>query len=465
MANDPSVPPPGREHLRSRLTFLAVTASLSALITLAAGIGMGSYFWARGQIRYIGSAPAAPDERKSVAPIGGPCAHHACNYLLLGSDSRAGLSKAQQQQFGNTTTVTGQRSDTIIVVHTEPSQQRAIFLQFPRDLWVNIPGHGMNKINSAFEAGIEHGGAQLVAKTVRELTGLQVNHVMYVDLAGFEGVVNALGGVRMCVPSAMSDPLTGLSIPRAGCYEFDGQQALAFVRTRHQPCDTIPDFARIGRQQQFLRAVLAKLLSPGEIVHLPSLVPAVLKNIAVDQGLNPAELAYLAGLLKGVGTGAADFRVVPTTPATIYPNGVLTDVVQLVQPQASELFERIRDGKPLGNLGKELPQTPPSPAVIKVVVFDKASGGKAAGVLAVLTQGGFDTALGLRDASALGTKAKGSEILFRPGERAQADVVHGFLPNLTEVQAPQQALAGADVAVFVGSRYVPAPPSAPLTCP
>src|SRR5205823_11771250 len=130
-------------------------------------------------------------------PAIGPSVDEVCNFRLLGSDSRAGLSASQQQQFGtNPQAGAGRNADTIMVVHTDPKLNKAIILSFPRDLWVRIPGHGYGKINSSFV-----GGPRLVADTVHELSGLRINHYLYVDLAGFEGVVDTLRGVQMCVPA------------------------------------------------------------------------------------------------------------------------------------------------------------------------------------------------------------------------------------------------------------------------
>jgi LCP family protein required for cell wall assembly len=471
MSDDASMQRRGHAHPHVRRALLSIAASISLLIALLAGGATGMYVWAQQQIRYIPDlpGPAVSPGASPAVDIGGPCDRHACNYLLLGSDSRKGLTPEELQQFG-TVPVAGQRSDTIILVHVEPDQKKAIFLSFPRDLWVDIPGHGVNRINTAFDGGIAGGGAQMVARTIKSLTGLQTNHVLYVDLAGFQGVVDALGGVDMCVPYPMQDVLTGLNI-QAGCQHFDGKTALEYVRTRHQPCDLIPDFARISRQQQFLRAVIAKTLSPSELLQLPSLVPAVLKSVVVDKGLNPAELVYLANELNGVNTGNADFRVVPSVPEGVYVNGQYLSVVRLVQPQADELFARLREGKPLGDLGLTQAQTAPSPAIIKVAVYDKRSQGMAATVYDTLTQGGFDTSVPVQDAGALGSiPAKGSMILYDPNSpdgQAMADVVQGYLSNLQEVAAPQRLLGDADVAIVIGPNYRLPPPntSPPVSCP
>ena len=431
---------------------------------------MGAYFWTRSQIEVIGPPAAGGTGSTGAEPdIAGVCDERACNYLLLGSDSREGLTPEEQVQFGTDEDIGGEnRSDTIILVHTEPDQKQATFVSFPRDLWVDIPGMGQGRINTAFEGGIEGNGPYRVARTVRNLTGLRINHVLYVDLAGFQGLVDALGGVDMCVPYAMQDELTGLDIP-AGCQQFDGATALAYVRTRHQPCDTVPDFARIGRQQQFMRAVVSELLTPSELLRLPSLVPELLGNLVVDEGLrNPAELVYLAGTLDGVTTGAADFRSVPSVPAGIYVDGQYLSIVRTVEPAATQLFDRLKENRPLGELGQELGSTPPSPANVRVTVVDRNAGTAAVNVETVLTEGGFDTSPGILRPAAVEIPTKGASILYREGEEPMAKVVATYFPNLGLVPAPAGALPqGVDVAVVVNAGYEIPPPTegVPVECP
>ena len=298
-------------HPHVRRVFLAGTATASAFITVVAAIVMGTYFWASASIPTIPQLPPSATGSTGPPDIAGRCDERACNYLLLGSDSRKGLTPEELIAFGTNAHIGGEnRSDTIILVHTRPDRKEVVFVSFPRDLWVDIPGMGEGKINSAFEGGVNGGGPQRVARTIRSISGMQIHHVLYVNLLGFQRVVDALGGVDMCVPYPMNDPLTLLDIP-AGCQHFDGRTALAYVRTRHQPCDTVPDFARISRQQQFLRAVIAKVLQPGELLRLQDLIPQLLGNLVVDEGLNPAELVYLAGLLQGCRDGERGFPRAP----------------------------------------------------------------------------------------------------------------------------------------------------------
>jgi LCP family protein required for cell wall assembly len=462
---------PSHPHPHWRRVFLGAAATASAFVMVIAAVTMGTYFWARGQINVIPDITGPTGQANPTAEdIAGKCAERACNYLLLGSDSRKGLSPEEIAAFGTDAHIGGEnRSDTIMLVHTRPDRKEATFLSFPRDLWVDIPGMGMGKINSAFEGGIDHGGAQRVARTVKSITGMQIHHVMYVNLLGFQKLVDALGGVDMCVPYPMYDPLALLDI-QAGCQHFDGRTALAYVRTRHQPCDTVPDFARISRQQQFLRAVIAKLLQPGELLKLQNLVPELLGNLVVDKGLNPAELVYLAGLLKGVGTQNADFRALPTVPEGIYDSsGQYLSVVRMVQPDADELMRRLREGKPLGTLGTQLAGTAPSPANIVVSVVERDAGAPiASDVFDILTEGGFNQSPGIVDETVVSPPSKGSMILYRSGAEDMAKVVGSYFGNLDLVPAPPGALPrGQDVAVVVTDRYhVPPPnPNGPIECP
>src|SRR5947208_1071909 len=127
-----------------------------------------------------------------------------------------------------------------------------------------------------------------VTNVVHRLTGLQLNGFVTVNLAGFENVVRALGGVNICVDRPMVDPLAGLNIP-AGCQHLSPEMALSFVRARHVCGDAIPDFARISRQQQFLRAILANVFSTGALLHASSIIDQVLPNLRVSEGIDTAD--------------------------------------------------------------------------------------------------------------------------------------------------------------------------------
>jgi LCP family protein required for cell wall assembly len=453
-------------HGRLARVAVAITASISLLIGVGSAYGFVAYRQAAGEGPTIPPPTGSPIPE--VARALGPCVEDVCNYLLLGSDSRAGLTAEERERFGTDQQIGGEnRADTIMLVHSDPGLEKAIILSFPRDLWVEIPGRGEDKINASFEGGIQGGGANLVAATVRRLTGLQINHVLYVDLAGFQGVIDTLGGVEMCIPGEnvntpdgrIVDELTALDV-RPGCQTLPGDQALAYVRTRHLRCDAAaPDFYRIARQQQFLRAVINKLLQPDQIARLPVMIKPIMRNLTRDEDMNLADLAFLVGQLEGISTGAAEFRTVPS-----YPDPGNLGILRL-DPSAERIFGAIREGKPLGEVGRDPVYTPPSEANVPVLVVDHASGGRAAGVQDVLSQAGFDISPGTTTFDAYGEKVPGSVIAHAPDADAEAQVVAKYFPAL-EVREVERLPDG--VAVFVDGSYEAVEPGqqqAPAECP
>ena len=465
---------------RSNGGFIRALVAVAASLAVVGGLAVSATAVRWYSLRNVGvdAAPFVPTspDGPSVSYPTGTCTERACNYLLLGTDSRAGLSQEEQTHFGSNSDIGGtSRADTIMLVHTDPNLQKAIILSFPRDLWVDIPGHGTDKINSAFEGGLTGGGPQLMAKTISNLTGLQIDHYLYVDLNGFQDVVNTLGGVELCIPAYnvntpgwvegsdangnptqiyydevghIVDPNTGLDVV-PGCQKLDGSQGLAYVRSRHLPCDTIPDFARIGRQQQFMRAVINQMLKPAQIAKAPGLVGPVLASLHRDQDFLPGDLVYLVGQMRGLSTGAVEFRAVPGVSAM---EGGLSIVK--MDPSAQQIFQAIRDGKPITGVGTELVDTPPSEANTTVAVIDAGGGDAAQQVEDTLTNAGFDITPGIVSGEAP-KGVKGAAILYRPGDAAYADVVSKYFPSLQVVEA--KGLSEA-VAILVPAGYHPAEP-------
>jgi LCP family protein required for cell wall assembly len=370
------------------------------------------------------------------------------NVLLLGSDTRAGLTPEEQAAFGSPQTVGGERSDTIILLHIDPRRERAVVVHFPRDLRVEIPDHGTDKINAAYE----YGGPRLVVRTVRQYTGLPIHNYMEIDLAGFQELVDTLGGVRLCVDRPLHDELAGLDIDRSGCHTLDGAEALAFVRARNIEGDTIPDFSRIARQQQFIRAMLNRLLSVRNLLDDEVIQEAAAK-VTTDTELSTADLLLLGSTLRQLaqedpsGSRSLDFRVVPGTAQTI--DGVS---YVIADQEAEELFERLAEGRPLGNLGLSLALTLPSPAVIEVEVLASGLTEEAEEAEAYLRRAGF-IVLGTRPAP---TGLEASEILYRPGTGPKSQVVAGFFPGLPRREVSASILGDAEVALVVGDDFTTA---------
>ncbi|HEY7399421.1 MAG TPA: LCP family protein [Actinomycetota bacterium] len=482
--------PRERAHGRAVRAFLATTAVLSLVVGGFGGYGYAAFIQAQGSTQKIGQEVRDSNGQDLPQLDYGPCVDHVCNYLILGSDSRAGLTHEEQVAYGSNEDIGGtNRSDVIMLVHTDPEQERATVLSFPRDLWVPIWHRSENRINTAFEGGLRGGGPQLVVKTVEDLTGIHINHWLYVDLARFQHIVEVLNGVTMCVPGSqvntpgwltqilstgetqvyykepghIVDLNAGLDIT-PGCQVLDAKQALAYVRARHLPCDAIPDFSRIGRQQQFLRSVLNRLLTPSEIAKAPSLIKPIAQNLATDDKFKLADVIYLLGQLKGISTGDVDFRAVPGTPQTIRPAGFTTDIsVVMMDPVARELFRAIAERKALpSNVGVQLPDTPVSEAQVAVPVVDHDSGGVAANVETVLADAGFNVAPGVQPFASFGADVHGSVIAYEPDRLEEAQVVQQYFPSLKLVEVSKRSLHGNPVAVFVtGSFELPEPGSGP----
>lgn len=426
-----------RHHPRAIKAFLVLAAVLSVLLVVGSGLAIGGIYYYDGQLTKVevGSDCIPEGCLRHIKP---ECLRGACNYLILGSDSREGFEPGSS--VGDPSVVQGERADTIILVNEDPNLNRTVVLHIPRDLLVDIPGVGRGKINSA----LEHGADKMV-ETVEHLTGLEVNHFVSVNFAGFISVVNALGGVDICVDRPLVDTLSGLNIPEAGCTNLRGSQALAFVRARHVQGDAIPDFSRIARQQQFIRAVLNKILSVGSTFRLPSLIQAAEDNLVLDHNLGLYDLRDLTNELAQVGQEGVTFRVTPAVPILIDD----VSYVELVEERALPLFERIRSGEDLGSLGKQEESTPLSPADITVQVFDAGSSVDAAEVADYLGRAGFAV---VEDVQPAPVGLTGSHVVYTSGFGKQKAVVTSYLPLLPELFS-EDLIEGADVTVVVDSDF------------
>jgi LCP family protein required for cell wall assembly len=319
---------------RKRLT-VTITAALVLVVAMAATGALVGYRYAD---RLVGKG------KQRVANLIPAAAGTPVNILVVGSDSRAGLSKRELGKI-QTTQVDGGRTDTIIVVHVSPRRKKAVMVSIPRDLRVTINGQ-TNKINAAYSLG----GPDLLVKTVQEATGLPIHHYVEIDFAGFLKVVDALGGVRLCnrTNRTLDDNYANLHMP-PGCQQMNGIQALAFVRARHIDSD----FGRIQRQQEFIRAVMDKVASGGNLVNLPKLLH--IANIAADHvktddTLKTGEAIGLARRLRKLDQANVDMRVYPSEAVPPRCAGCAAFVEPL--PEAAVLMKALeRDAAPLPPVG------------------------------------------------------------------------------------------------------------------
>ena len=218
------------------------------------------------------------------------------NWLIAGSDSRAGLTRQEENTLALGHDISGSRSDTIMLLHLPANGTRPTLVSLPRDSYVPIPGHGYNKLNAAYDFG----GPKLLIKTVQNVTGLPIDHFMGIGFGGLVTVVNDVGGVRMCLKAPMKDPKAGLNL-KAGCQTLNGDQALGFVRTR---AFTEGDLQREQDQRVLLKGILSKMTSAGTLANPFAIVPAAngaASAISVDQGTGLV-LAGLGGV-RAAGPG------------------------------------------------------------------------------------------------------------------------------------------------------------------
>ncbi len=239
--------------------------------------------------------------RTDALPASSTASSKGTNWLIVGSDSRQQLTEAERTQFA-TGDETSQLTDTIMLLHTGSGPTTLVSI--PRDSLVNIPGSGVSKINSAYGkgGGPEGGGPQLLVKTVEQATGLHIDHYAEIGFLGIVNVVDAVGGVYLCVPESIKDPKAALNI-KAGCQTLDKATALGYVRTR---ATASSDFGRVERQRAFLSALLQKITGPSVLLNPFRLVPLATQlssAITVDRGDHIWNLAQLGLAMRGIGSG------------------------------------------------------------------------------------------------------------------------------------------------------------------
>ena len=245
------------------------------------------------------------------------------NYLLVGSDSRA----LGDPNTGETGDVTGNRSDTIMVMRVDSNTGSASLLSIPRDLWVDRAGHdSKGRINSSYNDG----PAALVQTVQGGDLRIPIHHYVEIDFSGFKALVDALGGVQVCFFYPTRDFNTGLDIPEGGCYVLDGTQGLAYARSRHYEEfrdgewheDPTSDLGRSTRQRAFVNACLQTALARVKANPFVTgeLVTTIGSSIRIDDELDPIGAA--ASLRTAVGDGLLAYSL-PVDGRTIDGNAVL----------------------------------------------------------------------------------------------------------------------------------------------
>lgn len=399
------------------------------------------------------------------------------NILVVGNDSRTGYTQDQLEKIG-ASNEESMATDTIMLIHAPANGERVSVVSFPRDTYVDIPGFGSNRINSAYVNGYfepaegateeqrRAAGQQALIGTVSQLSGLQIDHYVEVTLLGFYDLTNALGGieVNLCQPAYDPTGDSGADFP-AGPQVLDGSQALSFVRQRKG----LPggDLDRIKRQQYFFGAVIRKVLDQGlldlvNVGKLTGIIDALTGTISYDQDLDPL---LLAEQMSSIAAGDVEFR---TLPLAEYPEQKVDGMDVLLPAEKADLekfFDTLSAGGTAAAPSSTAPVETTDPAEVTLDVYN-GSGIQGAGTTAAdqLTAQGFTVTNVLSAATADWAT---SVVQYPKGMEVEAATVAAAVPGSVVEESDQVE----SVILVVGANYpglsgsTPAPTSAAPATP
>ncbi len=446
--------PKGRRRRHSLGQRVAAWTSVAVVGVLVAGtlVAYAKYRSLWDSIKRIDVAGLVGDQP--------PKLNNAENILLIGSDTRVG----QNGVGGSAASTPGGRSDTLMLLHISPGHHEVTVLSIPRETMVPIlscpavdgttgqqaePGQ-VELINAA----LNFGGPVCTWITFEAVTGIHVDHFIELDFTGFEKIIDDLGGVEVCLPFAVDDPMSGLDLP-AGHHHIYGTQALAFWRTREDLGDG-SDLERITRDQ-YLMAALVQGIEHSGLLHSPGKILKVVRDatnaLATDTGLDQNTMLQIADSLRGVNSGHVQFI---TAPNILDPAN--TNDVVLEQPQADELFSAIQHDTVLPKASKKTSgkkSTPPtldaiSPSKVNVEVLN-GSGitGEAGQAGSDLTGKGFNV-VGTGDAANFDY----TDNVIEYAASSDLPAVDTLKADLSDVQVEQNSsLTPGTIELIVGSDF------------
>lgn len=310
---------PGRHVGRVVLTVLSVMVLLVTVVGAGYTVVKGQL---QGNITVLDISETTGEPRSAAEPLNvindETGTYEPLTVVLMGSDTREGKGNGG---FGSAAEIGGERSDTTIVMHIAGDRKSAIGVSIPRDAIISLPNCKKDKANRAgesvrFNEAIQIGGPGCTIKAIEEMSGLDINNFMLVDFRGFKRIVDAVGGVEICLKEPVDDPLSGLKLDK-GKHVVEGEEALAFVRARKTLGDG-SDTSRIRRQQAFLSSLMRKVLSSGTLLNpvaLLDVLDAATESLTADPQMgNIDNLKDLALSLKDLKPSNVTFTTVPWTP-------------------------------------------------------------------------------------------------------------------------------------------------------
>ncbi|MDT0386873.1 LCP family protein [Streptomyces sp. DSM 41921] len=331
-----------RRAPRKRHKGLIVTAWTAAGIVVLGGAGMGYvYFKLNGNLKSVDIDQALGTDRPQAADNGSE------NILVLGSDTRSGSNK----KLGGGTDDGSARSDTAMIVHLYKGHKKASVVSIPRDTLIDRPActdtqgneHPAAR-NAMFNSAYSTGGAACAVKTVESITDLRMDHYLEVDFAGFQKLIDDLGGVEITTTKSIDDPDSHLKL-KAGTHRLDGEQALGLVRTRHGVGDG-SDLGRIQLQQAFIKALVSQVKDVGVFTNpkkLLDLAETATKTVTTDSDLGSVnKLASFAGGLRGISPSHMHMVTMPVVYDPADPNRVL-----LQEKKADQIWKALANDRPI----------------------------------------------------------------------------------------------------------------------
>lgn len=443
---------------RRHAILLGVGAVLASLVVSVVAAG----FYLRGNIETldVGDALADPGSAEAVVqaaagaddsvPDQDPAdgGGDPLNILVMGSDTR----KGQGGGYGSAQEIEGARSDTTLLVHIAGNRDSVTVLSIPRDLVTTIPpcrtpeGAKSARTTDRFNAAFFIGGPECTIRTVTALTGLPINHFAVVDFAGFREVVDALGGVEVCVDEPVSDPLANLYL-EPGVHRIRGEQALGFVRTRTGGLGDGSDLARIERQQEFLASMVREATSLsilGNPLKLFNTLSAVTKSLTVDPGLTDVMgMVTVAQSLAQIGPANVSFVTLPN----YYSEDFIT--VRMDSRAARPILDALAHDRPWPAPIAEVDDNSLAmrPAAVRLAVMDRSSRGNQGERAAAHLEGlGFEVG----DVWT-GDATRRTQVRYGDGFKRQAAVVAASFDGAAVVADP--ALSG--VRLVLGKDFDP----------
>jgi LCP family protein required for cell wall assembly len=324
-----SSPPSARSGLPRWLKITTIA------LLVVANIAVLGLIWA---IQTGNSLLSGADTDDEVVGVLDPSSGEDRTFVIVGSDTRAGLDDLDN--FG---AAGGERSDVIMLVRLDPDNGSATMLSIPRDLRVDIPGHGTNKINAAYAFG----GPSLLVETLKSTLDVEVNHYVEIDFVGFQALIDEVGGIEISFPYPARDAKSGLDVD-AGTQTLNGAEALAYARSRsYQEMQNgswvsveANDIGRTQRQQEVIRAIVSSLKRPSSIAEAGDIASGMAQHMTIDSELAGESVAGMVWSFKGVIAGSIEGTTLPTYTENI--GGVSFQIAQ--QPEADQVLAEFRTG-------------------------------------------------------------------------------------------------------------------------